>query len=738
MVTSVGIMIVEDEAIVALEIEERLKKYGYEIVESVSTGEKSLEVLSRLKPALVLMDIRLKGSMNGIEAARQIIDEFSIPVIFITAYADEKTLEQAGAASPYGYLLKPLRGEELHASIQVALHKFQNDQIVMTSEEHFRLFFENLPFYCYVVSIEGGILDINALALNTLGYSKEDLKGRSIDIIYPVDIGIGIKERLRAILDGQNIENEEIDIITGEGTKLTVLESANVARFPSGRLSYVLITQRDITERRMTEERLCRSEERYAELFHRTKDAILIRDLEGNMLDVNRSAIDLFGFSRSEFLDTRITNIASRELVQHVEEEIGEKGWCRIEAPLTKKSGESFIADITSNLIEFGEERIVQTIIDDVTERKQAEEILRKSEQKYRNLIENSVQGVAIYQNRSIVYSNNAFAEILGYTVDEILTLTEDEMRDIIHPHDQEQFLNRIRKMLESDRSSFHYDYRAYHKDGSLRWVECSLSRIEYKGDKAIQIVQMDNTSRKIAEKKVKEERDRAELFLDLMGHDLSNIHQAVYGFLDLLLSKKGLSESTSDLLREALGQLNRGARLISNVRKIKRIEEFSAQLKPVDVSEALSEAAIKVQDDIPHKQLNITVENELAGVSIMADEYLTDVFYELLHNTLRFDRNQYVDVGLRVDPANVNQMVRIQLVDRGTGISDKEKERLFMRSSATKTNHRGTGLGLTLVKHIINRYAGDIHVEDRVRGNYKEGAVFVLEIPRAPPPEPE
>ncbi len=730
MAASAHIMIVEDEAIVALEMEELLKKYGYDVVASAPSAEKGLKALSHLKPDLVLMDIRLKGAMTGIEAAEHILNNYSVPVIFITAYADEETVKQARAASPYGYLLKPLRTEELHASIQVALHKFEADQVVMTKGEHFRLFFENLPFYCYMVTIEGNILDVNAFALNTLGYSKEDLRGKSIASIYTADDTSRIRGRLLGLQDGYTIENEETNIITAEGRQRTVLES--VATVPSGQQIFALVIQKDITQRKMAEDKLWRSEERYAELFHRTKDAILIRDLDGNMLEVNQSAVDLFGFSRSEFLRTKITKIADVELVRHVEKRIEKEGWCRIEAPLTNKSGESFDANITSNLIKLGEERIVQTIIEDITERKRAEETLRKSEQKYRKLIENSVQGVAIYQNDSIVYSNKSFAEILGYSVDEILGLKRDEIEDMIHPHDQEQLMNQIQKVLESDGPPVYYEYRAFHKDGPLRWVECSLSHIEHNDEKAIQIAQIDNTSRKMAENKVEEERDRAELFLDLMGHDLSNIHQAVYGLLDLLLSSGELSESTTGLLMEALDQMNRCTRLIRNVKKIRGIEELPSQLKPINISSAISQAVSEVQRDIPHKQLNINMDNKLRDASVIADEDLATVFYELLHNALTFDRDQCVEVDLTIDQANGDELVRIQLADRGSGISDTEKERLFMRESATKTKHRRTGLGLTLVKHIISRYAGSIYIKDRVEGTYKEGAVFVLEIPRA------
>jgi two-component system, sensor histidine kinase and response regulator len=114
------VLVVEDEAIVAESIASKLRRYGYEVAGPVSTGEEAVTVAGDVRPDVILMDIHLAGSIDGIDAAGEITERYHIPVIFLTAYADEQTLERAKGAKPFGYLIKPFRERDLHATIRMA------------------------------------------------------------------------------------------------------------------------------------------------------------------------------------------------------------------------------------------------------------------------------------------------------------------------------------------------------------------------------------------------------------------------------------------------------------------------------------------------------------------------------------------------------------------------------------------------------------------------------------------
>lgn len=132
---AVNIIVTEDESIVRKDIERSLKKLGYNVVGTADTGEKAIELARNLKPDLALMDIMLKGKMTGIEAASEIKRESDIPIIFLTAYADESTLMKAKVTEPHGYILKPFKDIDIHTSIEMAIHKHHKERELKIESE---------------------------------------------------------------------------------------------------------------------------------------------------------------------------------------------------------------------------------------------------------------------------------------------------------------------------------------------------------------------------------------------------------------------------------------------------------------------------------------------------------------------------------------------------------------------------------------------------------------------------
>ncbi len=139
----VKILIVEDESIVAKDIQNSLKKIGYQISAVVNSGDKAIREVEENKPDIILMDIMLKGSMTGIEAAKQIKERFSMPVIFLTAYADDNTLNKAKITEPYGYIIKPFREKELQTTIEMALYKYEKDEELKKERDLYHSLIEN-------------------------------------------------------------------------------------------------------------------------------------------------------------------------------------------------------------------------------------------------------------------------------------------------------------------------------------------------------------------------------------------------------------------------------------------------------------------------------------------------------------------------------------------------------------------------------------------------------------------
>jgi DNA-binding LytR/AlgR family response regulator len=144
--SKLNVLIVEDESIVAKDIQHSLKKLGYNVLGICSTGEEAIKSAEELTPDLVLMDIMLKGAMNGIEAAAHIRETNKIPVIFLTAYADENTLSKAKVSEPFGYIIKPFKEIDLHTAIEMAIYKHEKETSLKKERDFLYSIVENKEF----------------------------------------------------------------------------------------------------------------------------------------------------------------------------------------------------------------------------------------------------------------------------------------------------------------------------------------------------------------------------------------------------------------------------------------------------------------------------------------------------------------------------------------------------------------------------------------------------------------
>ncbi len=162
------ILVVEDEAVVAIDVRGHLERLGYEVVAVADSGEEACRLAAELAPDLVLMDVRLRGEMDGVEAGGQIRDELGLPVIYLTAYADEETLGRAKATGPHGYVLKPFDERDLHVTVEVALHKHRLERRLEESHRHLLAVLEALSIGAVLVGAGGDVAFLNRAARQML------------------------------------------------------------------------------------------------------------------------------------------------------------------------------------------------------------------------------------------------------------------------------------------------------------------------------------------------------------------------------------------------------------------------------------------------------------------------------------------------------------------------------------------------------------------------------------------
>lgn len=178
------ILVVEDEAIVALDIKSRLKRMGYAVAGICPTGEEALDKAGKLKPDLILMDIMLGEDMDGIEAAGLIGENYGIPVVYLTAYADQATLERAKITNPFGYIIKPFEDRELQTTIEMAMYKFETDRKLVLSERLLGTTLKSLGEAVVTTGPNGLVSFLNPVAEHLLGVRGEDARGQTVQELF--------------------------------------------------------------------------------------------------------------------------------------------------------------------------------------------------------------------------------------------------------------------------------------------------------------------------------------------------------------------------------------------------------------------------------------------------------------------------------------------------------------------------------------------------------------------------
>lgn len=253
------VLVVEDENIVAKDIEERLKTLGYEVPAIASCGEEAVEKAASTQSDLVLMDIRLRGEMDGVSAAERIRQTLNIPVVYLTAYADDETLRRAKVTEPYGYILKPFEERELRTTIEIALYKHKMESKVRESEQWLSTTLRSIADAVIATDTKGVVTFINPVAESLTGWRVSQARGEPLTAVFNI-----IHEETRTHLEDlasqvlregmpMNSREDHIVLIARDGTEIPIDDCAAAIKDDQGEVAGVVLVFRDITERRLAE-----------------------------------------------------------------------------------------------------------------------------------------------------------------------------------------------------------------------------------------------------------------------------------------------------------------------------------------------------------------------------------------------------------------------------------------------------------------------------------------------------
>ena len=276
--TSARVLVVDDEAIVAKSIERRLTQMGYLVPATAFSGEEAIQRAAETQPDLVLMDIRLKGEMDGVEAAELIRTDFDIPVIYLTAYADEETLQRAKITEPFGYVLKPYEVDDLIRTIEIALYKHKVDKKLRESEARYRAIVEDQTELICRSTPDGKLTFVNEAYCRYFSKNREELIGYGLMGIVPN----GDREKVEKNLSVLNIDSPvtgmEYRVVMPSGEIRWHHWTARAIFNKQGRLTEYQFAGCNITERKRMEEQIRTHTEKLEQLVE--ERAVRIRELE--------------------------------------------------------------------------------------------------------------------------------------------------------------------------------------------------------------------------------------------------------------------------------------------------------------------------------------------------------------------------------------------------------------------------------------------------------------------------
>ncbi len=751
------ILIVEDEIIIAMELSHRLKRAGYEVISTVTNGEEAVEKVVALSPDLILMDIHIGGRIDGIETAELIHSKKNIPIIYLTAFSDDKTLERAKLTEPYGFLLKPFEQRELETTIQVALYKFNIESRRRKNEIWLDATLKNINDGIITTDIDGKINFANNAAVEILATNKMDLLGQMVSNIFNVidyDTNSGLENPVMMLLQSRSdeIKNKEMILQRFDTSSIIIEATTSVIKDEYEKISGAVLVFRDISVKKNAAEALMRSEERYRAVVEQSRDGIILYEIETfKVIKSNLAYQKMSGYSEEELL-----NLTAFDLMANNVNKIGEPFNSAVisrnistgERCERRKDGSLMDVEVTISIVSYLNKEVLCVIVRDIGEKKINEKIIRESEQTYRTLFESMTQGI-IYQDEDgkIISANSAAFKILGLSSDQMLgQLSIDPKWRNIHKGDQNYHIKEHPSIaaLKSGQKKTDVLLKIYNpKEKIDKWILLdAIPEFRDGESKPYRIFTTfsDITAQKClldelekSQERLKEINATKDKFFSIVAHDLKSPFQGLLGFSNIL--EENADELTKEEITRISTNINRATKnlyqLIDHLLSWSRLQSDRMECNPerLELQTAITYVLNLLTPNAIAKSITLqdTVGEE---IFVLADErFLSSILENLISNAIKFtERGGKISVSSQF----INKFVEICISDTGVGIDEERIANLFRidksHSQKGTEGEVGTGLGLILCHEMITKLGGDI----RVVSNKGEGSSFYITLPTA------
>ncbi len=611
------------------------------------------------------------------------------------------------------------------------------EEALRESEDRYRNLVENSIDAVLLTDPDGSIYAANAEARRIFGMTEEELirAGRNgvADLSDP-RLKPALEERART-----GRFKGELRLRRKDGTTFPGEVSSALFTDREGVVRTTMIV-RDITERKQAEEALRQSEERFRLLTENASDIVVVLDPGGRIQYASPSVKPIGGYAPEDLIgrsvlelthpdDLQLVVDALRTAAAHPRERI------TLEVRIRHISGEWLYLDIIgANLLEEPAVRGFLVNARDITDRKRAEEALKESEERFRLAIEDAPIPIIMHaEDGEVLQISRTWTELTGYTLEDVptfdawLTRAYGEGADAVRDH--------VQALFRGDRHTIGIEFPIHTRDGLTRhWsFFASSPGTLTDGRRFIVGMVMDITERKRAEEalrrrtedlvrksgEVEAARDEANMYLDIMTHDVRNANNVSSMYADLLAD---LAEGDLKTYAEKLhDSIDRSSEILRNVATIRRASEESGNLVPVNLDAV-------IRDEIARFP-GASIRYDGSPVEVLADGLLPTVFTNLIGNAVKFGGAD-VEIAIRAEERNGEVLVSVE--DTGPGVPDEVKGKLFTRFERGMARGSGQGLGLFIVRTLVERYGGRVRIDDRAAGHPEEGAAFRFTLRKA------
>ena len=656
--------------------------------------------------------------------------------------------------------------EEMASDISFALQQMEHGAQRRSAEEErnriaaeMQMVLNGVPAMIFYKDRQHRIMRANAALLRTLGKAEEEVIGKSDEEIGSPYYEIYARDEDQIAETGEPKLGSIEPLATASGLRWLQTDKVPL-RDASGNITGFIGLATDITERRLAEEALrAREADFRASFFSSAVGQVQADPVTGRYLRVNPKFCEITGYTDEELLDMTFHQLThpddrTNDSEAHQRMVRGEISEINRQKRYQRKDGTAVWVSISASLIRDDVGRPLRTlaVVQDITERQKAEEARHVAEAKYRALVEQSLVGIYIIQDDRYVYANPTFAQIMGYTSEE---LTAGKVLDFVFEEDRALVAENIRRRIDGEIDFVRYGLRMVRKDGSLVHIEVHGSRAEFEGRPAILGSLLDLTERKKIETQLLQSH-KMEAIGQLAGgiaHDFNNLLTAITGNTKLALEDLPAGSP----VREHLAEVSKAG--LRAVELVRRILTFSRQQpqerRPMHLRPIVDEALQLLRASLP-----ATIEIRSAFVPdapvVRADA--TQVHQVIMNlganaghamsgrGVLEL-REAMVDVDAdlaRTSPElRVGRYVRLTVSDSGCGMDRATVARIFDPFFTTKSQGEGTGLGLSVVHGIMKAHDGAITVySEPGKGTAfhlyfpaAEGAIPEVTAPATPPP---